>query len=63
MVSILTFEAGSDEERIEVTGAQHGSIWVVYRTLLDYPEALLAVQRAMLRTEAEVCPKCGCGVA
>ena len=59
MVSIQSFGATSEE----VAGAQHGSIWVVYRTLLDYPEALWAVQRAMLRTEAEVCPKCGCGVA
>ena len=63
MVLIQSFGATSEEGTTEVAGAQHGSIWVVYRTLLDYPEALLAVQRAMLRTEAEVCPKCGCGVA
>ena len=50
------------------TAGPQSPLWLLYRTLMDYPDALVAVQQAFSRAKAEgsreggtICPKCGCG--
>lgn len=50
------------------TAGPQSPLWLLYRTLMDYPDAFVAVQQAMSRVKVEdrreggrICPKCGCG--